>query len=107
MLRPKRPDFTVPARMKRDHFENEVSMTNLNSAQTLTNGSAGLRSAAHHDAKCIPASVFRSLIVAALAFSVVFLSPTRAQDAPSQPAQAAFGTPTPVSLTLKRTIELA
>ena len=107
MLRPKRPDFTAPARMKRDHFENEVSMTNLNSAQTLTNGSAGLRRAAHRHAKCIPASVFRSLIVAALAFTVVFLSPTRAQDTPPQQAQSSFGTPAPVSLTLKRAIELA
>src|SRR3984957_6861587 len=105
MLPPKRTDFTAPARMNRDHFENEVSMTNLNSAQTLTNGSAGLRRAAHRHAKCIPASVFRSLIVAALALTVVFLSPTRAQDTPPPQSQSSFGAP--VSLTLKRAIELA
>src|ERR1700733_13702722 len=67
-------------------------MTTLNSL-----GSAGI----------LPA-VFRSVIAAALVIvSASFpLAQTKAQDAPQQ-AQSSFGTPAPVSLTLKRAIELA
>jgi outer membrane protein TolC len=68
-------------------------MTTLNS----TPDSAGI----------LPA-VFRSILAASLliACASLPLAQTQAQDAPPQ-ASASFGTPAPVSLTLKRAIELA
>ena len=83
---------------------NEVNMTTPNSTPL---GGAGLLGATHRDAKSILPAMFRSLIAAALLIATASLTVvrTQAQDAPPQPAQSSFGAP--VSLTLKRAIELA
>jgi outer membrane protein len=84
---------------------NEVSMTNLNSNLL---GRAGLLRAAHRDAKTNSPAFFRPIIAAALIIGAsLTFAPAKAQDAPSPPAQASFGTPAPVSLTLNHAIELA
>lgn len=59
---------------------------------------------------CILARTLRATIVASLSLVIIAsISSAQAQapTAPQQPAQPSFGTPAPVTLTLKRAIELA